>query len=64
VIAGPVEATALGNVAVQAVASGHLPDLAAARALIAGSVAQQQYDPGPVGPWEGAFDRFGRLRLA
>ena len=31
--AGPVEGTALGNILVQAVAAGALPDLAAGRAL-------------------------------
>lgn len=35
VIAGPVEATALGNLAMQAVGLGHLRDVAEARALIA-----------------------------
>ncbi len=34
VLAGPVEATALGNVVVQAIALGHLPSLAAAREVI------------------------------
>jgi rhamnulokinase len=45
VVAGPVEATALGNVQVQAVARGMVPDLAAVRAALAASVAQVIYEP-------------------
>ena len=35
VIAGPTEATALGNVLVQAITLGDLPDLASARQVVA-----------------------------
>lgn len=43
--AGPVEATALGNVALQALADDAFPDLAAARAAIGRSVAERRYRP-------------------
>jgi rhamnulokinase len=46
VLAGPVEATALGNVVVQAVAAGALPpSLDAVRACLAGAVALRRYEP-------------------
>jgi rhamnulokinase len=46
VVAGPVESTALGNVAVQAAAAGALPsDLAAIRRCIAGSFELRRYEP-------------------
>ncbi|MEI7766352.1 MAG: rhamnulokinase family protein [Phycisphaerae bacterium] len=41
VLAGPVEATALGNVIGQAIASGHMASLTAGRQLIANSVQPQ-----------------------
>ena len=45
VLAGPVEATALGNVLVQAMALGHLPSLAAARELVGNSFPLTRYEP-------------------
>ena len=49
VIAGPVEATALGNVLVQARAVGVLSgDLTALRDVVRASVALRRYDPAPV----------------
>jgi rhamnulokinase len=46
VIAGPVEATALGNVLVQARAAGAVPSsLESLRASIASSVPLRRYDP-------------------
>jgi rhamnulokinase len=45
VLAGPVEATAAGNVIVQAVASGSLASIAEGRAALARAVALRRYDP-------------------
>jgi rhamnulokinase len=45
VLAGPVEATALGNVLVQAVATGDVADPAQARELSAASVQRFRYEP-------------------
>lgn len=58
VTAGPVEATALGNLMVQALALGLLPDLAAGRRLIAGSSAQKDYAPQDQDAWEEAYAHF------
>ncbi len=45
VLAGPMEATALGNVLVQAIALGGVPSLAAARELVAKSFPLTRYEP-------------------
>lgn len=58
VIAGPVEATALGNLMVQALAQGLLPNLAAGRRLIAASSEQKHYAPQDRDAWEEAYARF------
>ncbi len=45
VVAGPVEATAIGNISIQAISSGELGDLAQARELIARSFPMKTYQP-------------------
>ena len=64
VVTGPVEATALGNVMIQAIATGHLPDIAAGRSAIAASIAQRTFQPGAAADWQAAFARFERLLQA
>lgn len=60
VVAGPAEATALGNVLVQARAHGILTDLAGMRALVAETQALRRYEPqGDATPWEEAASRLG-----
>ena len=61
IVAGPVEATALGNILVQALASGLLPNLAAGRQAIAASLAQTEYTPHSASDWQAAFRRFTLL---
>lgn len=61
VVAGPVEASTLGNVAVQAVATGEISDIAQARAAIAASIEQHVYEPRPSEAWEAAYRRFWSL---
>ena len=46
VVAGPVEATALGNIAMQMLATGAISSLAEARAIIENSFPAARYDPG------------------
>ena len=46
VIAGPVEATAMGNLLMQICADGELGSLAEMRAVVRGSSSVQQFDPG------------------
>ncbi len=56
VVAGPIEATALGNIGVQAMAVGALEDLAAMRAAISRSVSLERYEPQNTAAW----DAFGK----
>ena len=55
VLAGPVEAAALGNVLVQARALGaDLPDLASMRALVRATQDVLRHEPAHVGDWDAA----------
>lgn len=58
VIAGPAEAAALGNLAVQAIATGHLASREEARAVIRRSSALKRYDPSTAQGWDRAYQRF------
>jgi rhamnulokinase len=58
VVAGPVESTALGNVLLQAVATGHLSDISSGREAIATSVHPRAFEPGASDRWEEAYGRF------
>jgi rhamnulokinase len=61
VIAGPVEATALGNVLVQARTSGALTNLAEMRSVVRASSALVHYEPRDQGAWAQAYARFCEL---
>ena len=61
VVAGPVEATAIGNIAVQATAAGQLASLTEARELIRRSFAVETYEPRNGAPWDEAYGRFLNL---
>ena len=58
VIAGPIEATSCGNIIVQMIATGNLPDLAAGRALLRRSFDFQTYQPRNGDQWQAAYERF------
>jgi rhamnulokinase len=57
--AGPAEATAIGNIAVQAIAAGELGSVAEARELVTRSFPIVAYDP--EGDWAEARARFAAL---
>ena len=61
VIAGPVEATAIGNVMMQAVASGDVGSIAEARDVIRRSFGVKEFQPQNTTAWDEPFDRFSRL---
>lgn len=58
VIAGPVEATALGNVAMQMVATGSVAGIAEARRLIEHSFPVERFQPATADRWEAHYRRF------
>jgi rhamnulokinase len=61
VIAGPVEATALGNAIVQLIALGDLKSVAEGRRLVRDSFPLRVYQPGDSTPWDAAEPRFKDL---
>jgi rhamnulokinase len=61
VLAGPVEATALGNLALQMVATGAVASLREARDLISSSFPARVFEPKETNRWEEAFERFRAL---
>ncbi len=58
VVTGPVEATAAGNVIVQAIATGLFKDLWEARALIRRSFDLVTYEPRDTASWDGPYAVF------
>ena len=61
VTAGPVEGTAIGNLLVQGMALGIIPNHAAGREMVRRSFALQEYAPAGVDRWEEAYARFRTL---
>ena len=68
VIAGPVEAAALGNAMLQAVATGHLSGFEQGRLAIGNSVQRTHYTPGNDDRWEYSLNQIAvfadRVRTA
>ena len=58
VIAGPVEATAIGNALVQAIALGYVDSLVEGRQLVARSFPLKNYQPRSKGKWDDAYERY------
>jgi rhamnulokinase len=58
VLAGPEEATLLGNMLVQAMALGEISSLAEGRAVIGASVVPIAYEPQETSRWQEARERF------
>lgn len=61
VLAGPVEATAIGNVLVQAMAKGDLRSLDEARQVVRRSFPLVRYEPADGASWDAAYERFSKL---
>lgn len=59
--AGPVEATAIGNLLVQYISLGHLANLQQARALVRQSFPIQTYEPLEISQWNEAYVRFCQI---
>ncbi|MBQ8826587.1 MAG: rhamnulokinase [Oscillospiraceae bacterium] len=58
VYAGPIEATAYGNIAVQLIASGDIPDIKTARQIVADSDNIKVFTPCESDKWEEAYKRY------
>lgn len=62
VVAGPVEATALGNILVQAQGLGYLGSLAEGRAMVQRSFDVSTFEPGSRSAWDEAYSRYITLQ--
>ena len=58
VVAGPIEATATGNLMMQAVAAGDVASIAEAREVIRNSFSVKEYEPRDTALWDDAYQRF------
>jgi rhamnulokinase len=61
VVAGPIEATAIGNILVQAMAVGDLRSLHDARTVVSASFPVKTFEPRDVKPWDEAHGIFELL---
>jgi rhamnulokinase len=61
VVTGPVEATAIGNVLMQAIALGQLSSLAEARNVVRNSFSVETYQPGERAGWDDAYEKFLKI---
>ena len=58
VYAGPIEATVMGNVAVQLISGGDIADVVEARRIIANSEQLKCYSPENTAAWDEAYEKF------
>ena len=58
IVAGPVEATAIGNIMMQALTTGYVGSIDEARELIGRSFDVVNYEPENVSGWDHAYDRY------
>jgi rhamnulokinase len=61
VIAGPVEATAIGNMLVTAIALGDIGNLEEGRAVVKESFDVKRYDPKDTRSWDDAYGRYRKI---
>jgi rhamnulokinase len=58
VVAGPIEATAMGNILMQALALGYVRSLDEAREVVRNSFDVKTYEPDQGAPWAEAYGRY------
>ncbi len=57
-LAGPIEATAIGNILVQAIGLGYVKSLDEMREIIRRSFETEKYEPRNTTKWNEAYRRF------
>lgn len=62
VIAGPVEATVMGNAVMQLITQGHFASVAEARRCLANASEQTHYTPHPSSAWDAAYEQYKTLK--
>jgi rhamnulokinase len=63
VIAGPVEATAIGNILVQAITVGEISNLGEGREIISASFENSIYEPNSISLWNEAYQKYLSLKM-
>ena len=63
VVSGPAEASAFGNVMLQAIATGHLSSVVEGRASIAESIHCVSYSPHATEAWDEAYARLEQVQM-
>jgi sugar (pentulose or hexulose) kinase len=63
VIAGPVEATALGNILVQSITAGQIASIAEGRDLVRRSVETREFFPVDTSTWDLAYERYTNMKM-
>jgi sugar (pentulose or hexulose) kinase len=63
VLAGPVEATVIGNSLVQLITLGELSDIGEARQFVTEMSTLRRYGPQETAAWESAYQRYKQLPL-
>ena len=61
VVTGPIEATAAGNILIQALALGHLDSIEDARKVVSKSFPTEPFEPVDQSKWDSAFEVFQSL---
>ncbi len=61
VVAGPIEATVMGNALVQLIALGEIGDINEARQVVAGMDELRRYEPNETAVWHEAYGRYQRM---
>jgi rhamnulokinase len=61
VVTGPVEATAIGNILMQAIGLQHLDSLAEARGIVRKSFMPETYEPNQTADWDEAYSRLQKV---
>ena len=62
ILAGPQEGTAIGNIMLQAKASGDVKDIWEMRQIIANSIELQQFEPQDKEAWDAAYEKFLKVK--
>ncbi len=62
VTAGPVEATAIGNILVQAKALGRIAGVSEMREIVRNSFDVTEYEPRNTSQWDKAYEQFGEIK--
>ena len=62
VLAGPQEGTAIGNIMLQAKASGLVKDIWEMRQIIANSLELKKFEPQDKDAWDAAYEKFLKVK--